>query len=174
MTENAVTITSVEQQLLSKEAISLPPKERLALLLKAKKYPIVRKKTSAKGQIEEMIDFYNFCCVMLGQYFPNEQATNNFLLLNFLISKEDSNAPATNKLAKAFRLLNSYEELENKITAVQILFHQYQSAFPDIYQLYNLDDLANERVSDIIQNSKELISYDPSYTERLLERWGLS
>ena len=174
MSESAVTITSIEQQLLSKEAISLPPKERLALLLKAKRYPIVRKKSSAKGQIEEMINFYNFCCFMLGKYFPNEQATNNFLSLNFLISKEDANALATNKLAEAFRLLGSYEKLENKITAIQMLFYQYQSAFPDIYQLYNLDDLANESVSDIVQYSKELISYDPSYTERLLERWGLS
>lgn len=174
MTENTIITTSMEQQLLSKEAISLPPKERLALLLKAKRYPIVRKKTSAKGQIEEMIDFYNFCCFMLGQYFPNEQATNNFLLINFLISKEDSNAPVTNKLAEAFRLLTSYEELENKITAVQMLFRQYQSTFPDIYQLYNLDDLANEKVSDIIQDSKELIGYNPSYAKRLMERWELS
>lgn len=174
MTENIVTTTSIEQQLLSKEAISLPPKERLALLLKAKRYPIVRKKTSAKGQIEEMIDFYNFCCFMLGQYFPNEQATNNFLLLNFLISKEDSNTPVTDKLAEAFRLLSSYEDLENKISAIQMLFHQYKSTFPDIYQLYNLDDLVNEKMSDIIQTSKELIGYDSSYAERLMERWELS
>ena len=164
----------MEQQLLSKEAISLPPKERLGLLLKVKRYPIVRKKTSAKGQIEEMIDFYNFCCFMLAQYFPNEQATNNFLLLNFLISKEASNASVTNKLAEAFKLLNGYEELEDKINAIQMLFHQYQSTFPDIYQLYNLDDLANEKVSDIIQDAKELIDYDPSYVERLMERWELS
>jgi len=157
MTEDIVTTTSIEQQLLSKEAISLPPKQRLDLLLKAKRYPIVRKKTSAKGQ-----------------YFPNEQATNNFLLLNFLISKEDSNTPATDKLAEAFRMLSSYEDLENKITAIQTLFHQYQSAFPDIYQLYNLGDLANEKVSDIIQDSKELIGYDSSYAERLKERWELS
>lgn len=174
MTENAVTITSVEQQLLSKEAISLPPKKRLALLLKAKRYPIVRKKTSAVGQIEEMIDFYNFCCFMLGLYFQNEQATNNFLFLNFLISKGDSNAPITIELEKSFRLLCNYEDLENKITALQMLFHQYQSAFPDIYQLYNLDDLVNEKVSDIIQNSRSLVSYDLSYIEKLLERWGLS
>ncbi len=174
MTENTIITTSMEQQLLSKEAISLPPKERLCLLIKAKSYPIVRKSTSAKGQIEEMIDFYSFCCFMLGQYFPNEQATNNFLLLNFLISKEDSNTPITNKLAEAFRLLSSYEDLENKITAIQMLFFQYQSAFPDIYQLYNLDDLANEKVSDIIQDAKELIDYEPSYIERLMERWGLS
>ncbi len=174
MTDNTIITTSMEQQLLSKEAISLPPKERLCLLLKAKSYPIVRKRTSAKGQIEEMIDFYRFCCFMLGQYFPNEQATNNFLLLNFLISKEDSNTPITDKLAEAFRLLSSYDDLENKITAIQMLFFQYQSAFPDIYQLYNLDDLANEKVSDIIQDAKELIGYEPSYIERLMERWELS
>lgn len=174
MTENIVTITSIEQQLLSKQTISLPPKERLALLLKAKWYPITRKKTSAKRQIEEMIDFYNFCCFLLGQYFPNEQATNNFFLLNFLISKEDSNTPVTDKLAEAFRLLSSYEDLENKITAIQTLFHQYQLAFPDIYQLYNLDDLANKKISDMIQDSKELIGYDSSYAERLMERWELS
>ena len=172
MTKKAVTITS--QQLFSKNAISLPPKERLSLLVKAERYPIVRKRTSAKGQIEEMIDFYKFCCIMLVQYFPNEQATNNFLLLNFLVSKEVSDVPVTNKLAEAFRLINSYEELENKISAIQMLFHQYQSAFPDIYQAYNLDDLVKEKISDIIQNSKELISYDSSYTERLMKRWGIS
>lgn len=174
MAENAVTITSIEQQLLSKEAICLPPKERLGLLLKVKRYPIVRKKTSAKAQIEEMIDFYHFCCFLLSQYFPDEQAINNFLLLNVLVSKKDLNTLATNKLAEAFRLLNGYEELENKITATQMLFHQYQSTFPDLYELYNLDDLVDEKMSDIIQNSKERIRYDPSYTERMLERWGLS
>lgn len=174
MTENSVIITSTEQQLFSKKAISLPPKKRLALLLKAKRYPIVTKRTSAKRQIEEMIDFYNFCCLMLAQYFPNEQATNNFLSLNFLASKIASNAPVTQKLAKAFELLNEYEELENKISAIQMLFHQYQSAFPDIYQLYNSDDFVNEKVSDIVRNSKELISDDSSYTEILLKRWGLA
>ncbi len=60
------------QQLLSKEAINLPPKEQLNLLLKANKYPLVRKRTSATKQIKEMIDFYNLCCLMLAQYFPNE------------------------------------------------------------------------------------------------------
>lgn len=95
-------------------------------------------------------------------------------MLNFLISKEESHIPITDKLAEVFRLLNSYEELENKISAIQMLFYEYQCTFPDIYQLYNLDDLVNETVSDMIQSSKELISHDSSYIERLTQRWGLS
>lgn len=161
-----------EQQLLSKEAIKLPPKERLNLLLNATKYPIVRKQTSAEGQIKEMIDFYNLCCLRLAQYFPNEQAENNFLLLNFISSQETSDI-VTVKLAEAFKLLDGYEKLERRITAIQSLFYQYQEAFPDLYQLYNLEDIAFGRMSDMVESSKQLLSNDETYAKRLLERWGL-
>lgn len=36
-----------EQQLFSKETIRLQPRQRLELLLKAEKYPMVKKRTSA-------------------------------------------------------------------------------------------------------------------------------
>jgi len=174
MTALKTTTASIEQQLLSKEAISLPSKERLDLLLKTKRYPIVRKRTSAKRQIEEMIDFYNLCSFMLAQYFPDEQSKSNFILLNFIISRDDSDTLVPDKLVEAFRVLNSYEELENKISAIQMLFHQYQSVFPDIYQLYNLDNLANEKMSDIIKGLKELTIDNSSYIEKLMKRWELS
>lgn len=173
MTKNIIKTNSMEQNLLSEKALSLRPKERLCLLLKTEEYPIVRKKTSAKRQIEEMIDFYNLCCFMVAKCFPNEQVTNSFLLLNFLISEEDSNALVTNKLAGAFKWLNCYENLENKISAIQTLFLKYESDFPDIYQLYNLDDFVNEKISDVIQNLREPSDYDSSYAKKLMERWEL-
>lgn len=174
MTEGNVTTISVEQQLLSKEAIKLPPKERLNLLLKAKRYPIVKKRTSAEGQIKEMIDFYNLLCLMLAQYFPNEQAENNFFLLSIIASQGDAQEVVNGKLAKAFRLLHGYEELENRITAIQWLFHQYEEVFPDIYQHYNLEDIAFEQISDIVENSRQLLTHDTDCVEKLLERWELS
>ena len=69
MTQKQLETSKVEHQLLSKEAIKLPPKQRLELLLKAETYPIVKKRTSAEGQIREMIDFYNLCCLMLAKHF---------------------------------------------------------------------------------------------------------
>lgn len=163
---------SEEQQLLSKEATNLPPKERFNLLLKAKKYPLVRKKTAATKQIEEMIDFYNLCCLMLAQYFPNEQAENNFLLLNFLASQE-TNEIVTGQLVEAFKLLHGYEELERRITAIQNLFFEYQETFPDLYQLYNLEDIVYEKISDIVETTKQLLCTDKTYAKKLLERWGI-
>lgn len=174
MTESNLTTISVEQQLLSKEAIKLPPKERLILLLNAKGYPIVKKRTSAEGQIKEMIDFYNLCCLMLAQYFPNEQADNNFLLLNIIDSQRNSQEVVNGKLAKAFRLLHGYEELENRITAIQGLFYQYEKTFPDIYQRYNLEDIAFQPISDIVENFRQLLTHDTNCVEKLLERWELS
>lgn len=173
MTESNITTISVEQQLLSKEAIKLPPKERLNLLLNAKRYPIVKKRTSAEGQIKEMIDFFNLCCLMLAQYFPNEQAESNFLLLSIIASQGNTQEIAIGKLAEAFRLLHGYEELENRITAIQGLFYQYEKTFPDIYQRYNLEDIAFQPISDIVKNFRQLLTYDTDYVEKLLERWEL-
>lgn len=172
MLESKELTTISEEQLLSREAIKLPPRERLSLLLNAKKYPLVRKRTSATRQIKEMIDLYNLCCLMLVQYFPKEQAEDNFLLLNFITSQE-TNAIATGKLAEAFKLLNGYEELERRITAIQRVFFQYQEIFPDLYQLYNLEDIAFEKISDIVENTKLLLSGDETYAKELLERWGI-
>lgn len=160
-------------ELLSKKAIMLPPRQRLELLLKAKNYPIVRKKTSAKGQIKEMIDFYNLCCVMLAQYFPSEEAEDNFLMLSFIASKEDTQSIITEKLAKAFKILRGYEELESKVTAIQKLFYQYQYSFPELYESHNLEELATERISDVIRDTKKLMNDEPQFVDEILKRWDL-
>ncbi len=162
-----------EQQLLSKEAIMLPPTQRLELLFKAKNYPIVRKRTSAEKQINEMIDFYNLCCVMLVQYFPVEDAECNFLMLNLIASQENAQSIFTGKFAKALKMLREYEELENKITAIQMLFYQYQYSFPELYESYNLEDFAIQRISDIIRDTRELMNSDPQFAEQILRRWEL-
>lgn len=67
--ESQLIATRPEEQLLSKQAIQLPPKERLRLLLSTTRYPIVRKRTSAEAQIKEMLDFYYLCSIILVEYF---------------------------------------------------------------------------------------------------------
>ena len=173
MNEKQLSIHKVEHQLLSKEAIKLLPRQRLELLLKAERFPIVRKRTSAERQIREMIDFYNLCCLMLAQYFPNEQAENNFLLLSLIASQENTQSIISGKLAEAFKLLGSYEELESKVTAIQMLFNQYQYFFPELYESEHLERIATERISDIIQENKQLINDDPQLVEEILDRWEL-
>lgn len=171
MTESK--LSTIEQQLLSKQATKLPPRERLELLLKAKKYPIVTKRTSAEMQLKEMLDLYNLLCIMLTQFFPNEKSESNFLLLNFAVTQNTTQTIMSAKLAKAFKLLRGYEELENKITAIQILFNEYQETFPDLYQRYNLEYVVNEHISDIIKNSRQLLSDSPLEVKELLERWEI-
>lgn len=169
---NQLSKSEAEQRLLSKEAIKLPPKERLELLLKADSYPIVHTCTAAKRQIEEMIDFYNLCCLMLVQYFPNKEADTNFLMLSFIASQEN-NSIVNGKLAEAFRLLKGYEELENRITSIHRLFYQYQYSFPELYQTYNLEEIAMVHISDTIRETRLLMSDDSAMIERTLRRWDL-
>ena len=173
MNEKQLSRLTAEQQLLSKEAIKLPPRQRLELLLKAKSYPIVRKRTSAEGQIKEMIDFYNLCCVMLAKYFPSKEAEDNFFMLSFVASQEDSQSIITEKLAKAFNMLRDYEELERKVTAIQMLFYQYHDSFPELYESHNLEDIATEHISDMIRDKRELMSDNPQLIEKLFKRWEL-
>ena len=120
MADTYLSSIKAEQQLLSREALKLPPRERLELLLIAKKYPIVKMRTSVRAEIEEMIDFYNLCCFMLIHLLPNEKAENNFLLLNILASHENTQIVLIEKMATAFKLLSGYEELERRIMTTPI------------------------------------------------------
>lgn len=173
MKRSTMQTTSVDTQLLSKSAINLPPKERLELLLKCKRYPIVKKRTSAEKQLKEMIDFYNLCTIMLAKYFPTEQAENNFMLLSIFALQEERPSITDEKLSKAFSLLESYEELENRITSIQSLFYQYHESFPDLYESYNLESFLKESFHDIIESGKYLLNEDISSVKNLLERWGI-
>ena len=167
-------VASEEQQLFSKQAIQLPPVERLELLLKAKSYPMVRKKTSAKKQIKEMLDLYDLYCLMLVQFFPNEGAEEQCLLLTLMTTQEISQTAVNDKLSKAFRMLSSYENLERRITAIQTLFDKYREVFPDIYERYNLEEIAVARISDIIRNSRQLCQANPLWSKEVMNRWELS
>ena len=165
--------SKAEHQLFSKEAIKLPPRQRLDLLLKAKRYPIVRKRTSAVSQLKEMIDFYHLCCLMLAQYFPTQKAENNFFTLSLIASLENPRSIISEKLEEAFRLLEGYEELEAKITSIQMLFYQYHHSFPELYEAYNLETIATQHISDILQEAKQITSNAPQLIEKTLERWEL-
>ncbi len=170
---NQLLMSKAEQQLFSKEAINLPPRKRLELLFKTEKYPIIIKKTSAEVQIREMIDFYNLCCVMLVQYFQNEEAENNFIMLNFITSQENNKSIITGEYAKKLKILGGYEKFESKIADIQMLFCQYRYSFPDLYESYNLEDIATEHISDVIKQTKQLINDYPQFVEKILKRWEI-
>ena len=162
-----------EQQLFSKETIRLQPRQRLELLLKAEKYPMVKKRTSAEQQIKEMIDFYNLCCLMLTQYFPNEKAESNFIILSFIESHENTQSIIDEEILEKFKLLWEYEKLENKIIAMQRLFYQYKYSFPELYETYNLEDISTESISEIIKETKQLAVEDSEIVKKTLKHWGL-
>lgn len=173
MTVSQLSTIPVEQQLLSKQAIRLQPKERLALLLKAKRYPIVKKRTSAESQIKEMLDLYKLYCLMLAQYFPNEEAENTCFFLTLVATQENQQTTITARLAEAFKMLDNYEELERKITAIQILFEEYREKFPNIYERYNLEEITQKRISDMIRDSRQLRN-NPLWVNEVMKRWELS
>lgn len=173
MSKHQLPDLNVEEHLLSKEATKLPPRQRLELLMKAKKYPIVKKKTAAERQIIEMINFYDLCCLMLAQYFPNESAKSNFIMLNYMKAMKTPSSLVTDKLAEAFKLLDGYEDLEKRVTSIQYLFWQYQYSFPDLYEYHCLYNIATTRISDIIQETNQLIVDDPHLIEETLKCWEL-
>lgn len=173
MSKHQLTDLNVEKQLLSRESTKLPPRQRLELLMKAKKYPIVKKKTAAERQITEMINFYDLCCLMLAQYFPNESAKNNFIMLNYIRALKSPSSILPDKLAEAFKLLDGYEDLEKRVTAIQDLFCQYQYSFPDLYEYHCLYNIATTQISDIIQETNQLILDDPHLIEENLKCWDL-
>ena len=161
-------IVIVEQQLLSKQAIQLPARERLALLLQANRYPIVRKGTSAERQIKEMINLYNLYCLMLIRYFPSEEAEEKYILLNWISTLNINNA----KLKNALQMVKSYEEVERRITQIQLLFNEYRESFPEIYEKYNLEDIVTKRITDIIKDSRELCK-DPVWVQGVMNVWDI-
>lgn len=166
-------ITKKQEGILSKSSINLPPEQRLELLLKVEEYPIVDKITSAPKQIREMIDLYNYCCLMLAMYLPNANAEKNFFQLSCIASVEKSQEIITGKFAEYFKLLACYENIEKKIMAIQMLFYQYKHLYPELYDKYNLEDIANEKITDAIQSTRELICEKPQLIEDRLKRWGI-
>lgn len=156
----------------SKEAINLPPRQRLELLLRANSYPIVRKRTSAEGQLKAMLDFYDFCCIVLAQFFQGKNAERNFVMLNFMESQEEFKSMISGELASAFEIMINYEKMESKVCALQGLFYQYKYDFPELYDSYNLEDTATQRISDVIRDTKEWMK-DKNLVDKVFKRWGL-
>ena len=60
----------------------------------------------------------------------------------------------------------------NKLKAI-FFYYQYSKSFPDVFYAYNLEDIVTESISDIIENSLELLQDNPSYIKKLMERWGI-
>lgn len=174
--ESQLVATKPEEQLLSKQAIALPPKERLQLLLSASYYPVVKKGTSAEVQIKEMLDFYNLCLLMLIKFFQDEDAESNYLLLKTLDMTEQqsaNNLPASKRWLEAFKLLKTYKEFERKITAIKELFCKYSKVFPEIYEKYKLEEIVSGEISDMLEGTKYMLKNCTSAEARILERWGL-
>lgn len=175
--ESQLIATRPEDQLLSKQAIQLPPNERLQLLLKAKYYPVVKKRTSAEAQIKEMISFHNLCALMLTKFFPDEEAEKNYIalaLIDSVQSQFEENQLITERLSKAFELVKTYEEFERKITAIRNLFWQYSKDFPELFEKYNLEDIASERIHDMLEGARYMIENQSPKVEKLMDHWGIA
>ena len=162
---------SAKVNLLSKEAIALPPRQRLTLLLQANQYPIVRKCTSAKRQIKEMLDFFDLCKILLLIFFPSEKAENQFVKLSFM-SSHDFSSIFPKQFEEFCKMLENYEALENIIGHIQALFYQYKMSFPDLYELYDLEEIEAKKMSEIIQESRHLIE-NPDFIKKIFKRWDL-
>lgn len=161
-----------EQLVNSKEAINLPPRQRLELLLRANSYPIVKKRTSAEGQLKAMLDFYDFCCIVLAQFFQDKNAERNFIMLNFFETQEEFKSMISGEVVSAFEIMRNYEKIESKVCALQGLFYQYQYIFPELYYSYNLEEIATRHISDIIRDTKEWMK-DKNLVNEVFKRWGL-
>ena len=94
-------------------------------------------------------------------------------MLSLIASRENIQSLTTKKIEEAFSLLSGYEGLERKITAIQMLFYQYQYSFPDLYESYNLEEISTECISDIIQENKQLMKDNSQHVEEILNRWEL-
>ena len=174
--ESQLVAARPEEQLLSKQAIQLPPKERLQLLLSANYYPVVKKRTSAVAQIKEMINFYDFCAIMLTKFFPDEKAEANYIALALIDSKQGqfgTNQLMNRRLSEAFELVKNYEEFERKITAIQNLFWQYSKDFPDLFEKYNLEDLATQSIFDVLDGARYMLENHAPEAKKLMDHWGV-
>lgn len=174
--ESQLVAAKPEEQLLSKQAIALPPKERLQLLLSASYYPVVKKGTSAEAQIKEMISLYHFCALMLTKFFPDEEAEANYIALALIDSTQGqfgTNQLMPGRLSKAFELVKNYEEFERKITAIRNLFWQYSKDFPDLFEKYNLEDLATENIYDMLEGARYMLENHHPEAEKLMDHWGV-
>ncbi len=172
---SSLATQTVEKNLLSEQTVNLNPRERLKLLLQSKSYPIATKRSSAKKQIEEMIDLYNLCSIVLARYFPDENADGNFIMLNFLFAmREPTRSLVNQELGKTFAMLDGYEKWEKRITDIQALFLKYSKNYPDLYEKYNLEDMVNESISSIVWNSREMLQDDNDFIFEVFKRWGLT
>ena len=171
---SSLTTNTLDPNPLSEQAINLPPEDRLRLLLKTKRFPVATKRSSAKRQIEEMKDLYDLCSIILARYFPAENADDNFITLNFLSSVQYPMRLFVNKdLAKAFSMLGEYEKWEERITAIQQLFFEYKKVYPKLYEEYNLEELATEKISSIVWSTRDVLTKNPEFLFEVMERWDL-
>lgn len=172
MKEELITKTD-ERYLLSKEAISAPPKERLALLLNARRYPMVSKRTSVERQIEEMKDLLDLFSFWLTKFIPDECAEYNCMMLSLMQADETTSSTATGQLAEAFKMLKDYEELERKIDAIKNLLFEYSDRFPDMYYDTELEELATKSLPDMVDEARYKLQNHPSWEQELKKRWGI-
>ena len=125
-------------------------------------------------QIEEMKALYDLCSIILARYFPAENADDNFITLNFLSSVQYPMRIFINKdLARVFSILGEYEKWEERITAIQQLFFEYKKIYPKLYEEYNLEELATEKISTILWSTRDTLAENPEFLFEVMERWKL-
>ena len=61
----------------------------------------------------------------------------------------------------------------NEVTAIQELFLEYEKAYPKLYEEYNLEDFATEKISTIVWSTRDALAANPEFLFEVMERWEL-
>ena len=128
-----------EIDIFSKEALALPKRERIKLLLSAKSIPVTTKGTAIDKQIKEIINLHDFVNMIYVRIFPTEERDAEYL--NFAFAKsfiKELEIPQINlmEVYETFDLINA--KLEN--FAYEVLMK-----YPNKYDEYDLDEIFHFR-----------------------------
>ena len=132
-----------EINILSKEALALPKRERIKILLSAKTIPVTTKGMAIDKQIREIINLHDFINMVYVRVFPTEERDAEYVNLAFAKRFINSlSLPGINlmEVYESFDLIN--EKIEN--FAYDVLMK-----YPDKYDEYDLDEIFSSRYKKI-------------------------
>ena len=135
MTNVIVNVKEKEEiDILSKEALSLPKRERIKLLLSAKSIPIVTKRTAIEKQIKEVIELHDFVNMLFVAMYPDENSDAEYLdnIINSFI--DDICDTSTN-------IMQSYESFDNINDKISNFAYDVFQKYPDEYEDFDLDEI---------------------------------
>lgn len=126
---------STEINIFSKEALSLPKKERIKLILSLSKIPVVTKRTAIEKQVREIISLHDFVNMLFVKIFPTEERDAEYI--NFAFARsflDDLSLPELNSM----EIYESFDRMNEKIS--NYAYDVFQK-YPDVYDEFDLDEI---------------------------------